>query len=128
MLSFTDMPNVGNNPLHRHGGPGVNVVEIFTDESLIKDVFEVKAPLAVVYAKLDEADLIKGVHDQYKSKGTTIINGAHRTFIVIQTKRGALLLPPQLRRVIEMKRQILKDNFEMMERQRPMDNFEMMDK
>lgn len=64
LLSFTNIPNVGNNPFPEHGGPCFNVVERFTDESLIKDVSEVKALLAVVYAKLDKANSIKGVRDQ----------------------------------------------------------------
>ncbi|KAI5394454.1 hypothetical protein KIW84_061215 [Lathyrus oleraceus] len=45
---------------------GVNLVERFTNESLIKDVFKVKSPLAVDYAKLDEENIIEGVHDQCK--------------------------------------------------------------
>lgn len=59
MLSFVDVPNVGNNPLPRHGSLGANVVERFTDESLLKDVFDLKTPLVAVHAKLVEVELIK---------------------------------------------------------------------
>lgn len=64
MLSFVDVPNVRNNPLPRHGSPGVNVVESFTDESLLKVVFDLKTPLAAVHAKLVEVELIKEVHEK----------------------------------------------------------------
>lgn len=48
----------------KHGSPSVNDVECFIDESLIKDVFDLKTPLAVVYDKLVEAELMKEVHDK----------------------------------------------------------------
>lgn len=40
MLSFANVPNVGNNPLPKH-------------------VFELKAPLAVVHAMLVEVEMLK---------------------------------------------------------------------
>ncbi|XP_050893409.1 uncharacterized protein LOC127100312 [Lathyrus oleraceus] len=63
ILSFADVPNVGNNPLPKHDGSGVNVIESSTGDGLIKDVFKLKTLLTVVHARLMEAELMKGVHD-----------------------------------------------------------------
>ncbi|XP_050895562.1 uncharacterized protein LOC127102203 [Lathyrus oleraceus] len=63
ILSFDDVPNVGNNPLPKHDGSGVNAIESSTDDGLIKDVFKLKTLLTVVHARLIEAELMNGVHD-----------------------------------------------------------------
>lgn len=63
ILSFADVPNVGNNPLPKHDGSGVNAIESSTDDGLIKDVFKLKTLLTVVHARLMEAELMNGVHD-----------------------------------------------------------------
>ncbi|XP_050875214.1 uncharacterized protein LOC127078834 [Lathyrus oleraceus] len=63
ILSFVDVPNVGNNPLPKHDGSGVNAIESSTDDGLIKDVFKLKTLLTVVHARLVEAELMNGVPD-----------------------------------------------------------------
>ncbi|XP_050919520.1 uncharacterized protein LOC127137069 [Lathyrus oleraceus] len=63
ILSFADVPNVGNNPLPKHDSSGVNAIESSTDDGLIKDVFKLKTLLTVVRARLMEAELMNGVHD-----------------------------------------------------------------
>ncbi|XP_050874946.1 uncharacterized protein LOC127078541 [Lathyrus oleraceus] len=63
ILSFADVPNVGNNPLPKHDSSGVNAIESSTDDGLIKDVFKLKTLLTVVHARLMEAELMNGVHD-----------------------------------------------------------------
>ncbi|XP_050876136.1 uncharacterized protein LOC127079811 [Lathyrus oleraceus] len=63
ILSFADVPNVGNNPLPKHDGSGVNAIESSIDDGLIKDVFKLKTLLTVVHARLMEAELMNGVHD-----------------------------------------------------------------
>ncbi|XP_050897515.1 uncharacterized protein LOC127104371 [Lathyrus oleraceus] len=63
ILSFADVPNMGNNPLPKHDGSGVNAIESSTDDGLIKDVFKLKTLLIVVHARLMEAELMNGVHD-----------------------------------------------------------------
>lgn len=55
ILYFADVLDVGNNPLLKHGGSGINVVESVTDESLIKDVFNLKTPLIMVHVRMMEA-------------------------------------------------------------------------
>ncbi|KAI5394243.1 hypothetical protein KIW84_061079 [Lathyrus oleraceus] len=59
ILSFADVMNVGNNPLPKHGGSGVNAIKSLTDEGFIKDMFELKTPLIVGHARLLEAELMK---------------------------------------------------------------------
>ncbi|XP_050874912.1 uncharacterized protein LOC127078508 [Lathyrus oleraceus] len=63
ILSFTDVPNVGNNPLPKHDGSGVNAIESSIDDGLIKDVFKLKTLLTVVHARLMEVEYMNGVHD-----------------------------------------------------------------
>ncbi|XP_050890981.1 uncharacterized protein LOC127096459 [Lathyrus oleraceus] len=63
ILSFADVPNVGNNPLPKHDSSSVNAIESSTDDGLIKDVFKLKTLLTVVHARLMEAELMNGVHD-----------------------------------------------------------------
>ncbi|XP_050896639.1 uncharacterized protein LOC127103419 [Lathyrus oleraceus] len=63
VLSFADVPNVGNNPLPKHDSSGVNAIESSTDDGLIKDVFKLKTLLTVVHARLMEAELMNGIHD-----------------------------------------------------------------
>ncbi|XP_050897628.1 uncharacterized protein LOC127104486 [Lathyrus oleraceus] len=63
ILSFADVPNVGNNPLPKHDGSGINAIESSTDDGLIKDVFKLKTLLTVVHARLMEAEMMNGVHD-----------------------------------------------------------------
>ncbi|KAI5402917.1 hypothetical protein KIW84_050493 [Lathyrus oleraceus] len=63
ILSFADVPNVGNNPLPKHDGSGVNAIESSTDDGLIKDVFKLKTLLTMVHARLMEAELMNEVHD-----------------------------------------------------------------
>ncbi|KAI5398775.1 hypothetical protein KIW84_064234 [Lathyrus oleraceus] len=63
ILSFADVPNVGNNPLPKHDGLGVNAIESSTDDGLIKDVFKLKTLLIMVHTRLMEAELMNGVHD-----------------------------------------------------------------
>lgn len=61
------MPNLGNNPLLRHGGLVVHDVKEAAGESLAKDVVsKVKASMTVIHAKLVEAGLIEGVHAKCK--------------------------------------------------------------
>ncbi|XP_050889228.1 uncharacterized protein LOC127094438 [Lathyrus oleraceus] len=60
ILSFADVPNVGNNPLPKHDGSGVNAIDNSTDDGLIKDVFKLKTLLTVVHARLMEAELMNG--------------------------------------------------------------------
>ncbi|XP_050876114.1 uncharacterized protein LOC127079789 [Lathyrus oleraceus] len=61
--SFVDVPNVGNNPLPKHDGSGVNDIKSSTGDGLIKDVLKLKTLLTVVHARLMEPELMKGVHD-----------------------------------------------------------------
>ncbi|XP_050916290.1 uncharacterized protein LOC127131407 [Lathyrus oleraceus] len=60
ILSFADVPNVGNNPLPKYDGSGVNAIDSSTDDGLIKDVFKLKTLLTVVHARLIEAELMNG--------------------------------------------------------------------
>lgn len=53
---------MANNPLPKHEGPIVNALED-ADEGLVKDLFKVKTSMKVVHAKLSEAGLIEGMHD-----------------------------------------------------------------
>ncbi|XP_050895954.1 uncharacterized protein LOC127102651 [Lathyrus oleraceus] len=63
ILSFADVPNVGNNHLPKHDSSSVNAIESSTDDGLIKDVFKLKTLLTVVHARLMESELMNGVHD-----------------------------------------------------------------
>ncbi|XP_050877309.1 uncharacterized protein LOC127081066 [Lathyrus oleraceus] len=63
ILSFSDVPNVGNNPLPKHDVSGVNAIDSSTDDVLVKDMFKFKTLLTVVHARLMEAELMNGVHD-----------------------------------------------------------------
>lgn len=55
ILSFVDVPNMGNYHLSKNGGSGINAIENLTNEGLIMDVLESKTPLIVVHARLMEA-------------------------------------------------------------------------
>ncbi|KAI5421486.1 hypothetical protein KIW84_045063 [Lathyrus oleraceus] len=63
ILSFTDVPNVGNNHLPKHDGSCVNAIESSIGDDFIKDVFRLKTLLIVVHARLMEVELMRGLHD-----------------------------------------------------------------
>lgn len=64
ILSFANVPNMGNNPFPKHGDSGVNVIKSSTNEGFIKDVLGLKTLLTMVHSRLIEAELMKGVHDK----------------------------------------------------------------
>ncbi|XP_050909836.1 uncharacterized protein LOC127123678 [Lathyrus oleraceus] len=62
ILSFADVPNMGNNHLPKHSSSDVSSIESPNDEGLIKNVFKLKTPLTMVRTRLLEAELMKGTH------------------------------------------------------------------
>jgi len=61
-LSFKEGgPNVGNNPLPRHGNTSVNAIRDGREQNLLREVKNVKTPMRVIFVELCKVGIIKGI-------------------------------------------------------------------